>query len=196
MRLLANIKFKTQDGWSLKYQAIIDRGSPINIIPKIIWEETINRFKLTNKVSLDGIGPGSVAGYIGEVTTRISHGKKISPPFTMKAFLLESDSAPLILGFEDFLYRENMKWIRLNPPQGSIILNTGDYMQRITNDPPALDHAPGEQVDRGEHVWQAARHHSDGSLRLGRRNTRSAARFGRAEIRADLRCEISHADHE
>lgn len=30
--------------------------------------------------------------------------------------------------------RENNKWIRLNAPQGTIILNTGDYMQRITND--------------------------------------------------------------
>jgi isopenicillin N synthase-like dioxygenase len=27
-----------------------------------------------------------------------------------------------------------MKWIRLNPPFGTIILNTGDYVQRITND--------------------------------------------------------------
>lgn len=32
------------------------------------------------------------------------------------------------------LNRENGKWIRLNPEPGSIILNTGDYMQRITND--------------------------------------------------------------
>ena len=30
--------------------------------------------------------------------------------------------------------RENKKWIRLNAPPGTIILNTGDYMQRITND--------------------------------------------------------------
>ena len=30
--------------------------------------------------------------------------------------------------------RENNKWIRLNAPKGTIILNTGDYMQRITND--------------------------------------------------------------
>lgn len=28
----------------------------------------------------------------------------------------------------------NGKWIRLNPDPGTIILNTGDYMQRITND--------------------------------------------------------------
>ena len=27
-----------------------------------------------------------------------------------------------------------MKWVRLNAPPGSIILNTGDYMQRISND--------------------------------------------------------------
>jgi isopenicillin N synthase-like dioxygenase len=32
------------------------------------------------------------------------------------------------------LNRKNMKWIRLNPPQGSIVINTGDYMQRISND--------------------------------------------------------------
>jgi len=32
------------------------------------------------------------------------------------------------------LNRKNMKWIRLNPKFGDIILNTGDYMQRISND--------------------------------------------------------------
>lgn len=32
------------------------------------------------------------------------------------------------------LNRRNMKWIRLSAPRGSIILNTGDYMQRISND--------------------------------------------------------------
>ena len=32
------------------------------------------------------------------------------------------------------LNRRNMKWIRLDAPRGTIILNTGDYMQRISND--------------------------------------------------------------
>jgi isopenicillin N synthase-like dioxygenase len=27
-----------------------------------------------------------------------------------------------------------MKWVRLDAPRGAIVLNTGDYMQRITND--------------------------------------------------------------
>ena len=47
------------------------------------------------------------------------------------------------------LNRENMKWIRLNPPQGSIILNTGDYMQRITNDRlPSTTHRVGKPIER------------------------------------------------
>ena len=32
------------------------------------------------------------------------------------------------------LNRRNMKWIRIAAPRGTIILNTGDYMQRISND--------------------------------------------------------------
>ena len=41
--------------------------------------------------------------------------------------------APRVEGLQ-VLNRANMKWIRLSAPAGSIILNTGDYMQRISND--------------------------------------------------------------
>jgi len=41
--------------------------------------------------------------------------------------------APEIEGLQ-LLNRRNMKWVRLRAPRGSIILNTGDYMQRISND--------------------------------------------------------------
>jgi isopenicillin N synthase-like dioxygenase len=41
--------------------------------------------------------------------------------------------APRVEGLQ-VLNRANMKWVRLAAPAGSIILNTGDYMQRITND--------------------------------------------------------------
>lgn len=62
----------------------------------------------------------------------------------------EASGAARLLGHEDVdlftflpaprteglqvLNRRNMKWIRLSPPRGTIVLNTGDYMQRITND--------------------------------------------------------------
>lgn len=49
------------------------------------------------------------------------------------------------------LNRKNMKWIRLNPPWGSIILNTGDYMQRITNDRlPSTTHRVSQPADASE----------------------------------------------
>ena len=41
--------------------------------------------------------------------------------------------APAIEGLQ-VLNRRNMKWVRLEAPRGSLVLNTGDYMQRITND--------------------------------------------------------------
>ncbi|HVR39411.1 MAG TPA: 2OG-Fe(II) oxygenase family protein [Thermoanaerobaculia bacterium] len=41
--------------------------------------------------------------------------------------------APRVEGLQ-VLNRRNMKWVRLVAPRGTIILNTGDYMQRISND--------------------------------------------------------------
>ena len=69
------------------------------------------------------------------------------PPITAED---ESSGGGRMLGHEDVdfftilpaqsvdglqvLNHKNMKWIHLQAPKGSIILNTGDYMQRITND--------------------------------------------------------------
>jgi isopenicillin N synthase-like dioxygenase len=48
------------------------------------------------------------------------------------------------------LNRRNMKWIKLDAPPGSIILNTGDYMQRITNDRlPSTTHRVSQPQDPG-----------------------------------------------
>ena len=41
--------------------------------------------------------------------------------------------APRVEGLQ-LLNRRNMKWVRIDAPRGTIILNTGDYMQRISND--------------------------------------------------------------
>ena len=50
------------------------------------------------------------------------------------------------------LHRRTMKWVRVAAPPGSIVLNTGDYMQRITNDRlPSTTHrvsAPRDPADR------------------------------------------------
>jgi isopenicillin N synthase-like dioxygenase len=41
------------------------------------------------------------------------------------------------------------KWVRMRAPPGSIIINTGDYMQRISNDLyPSTTHRVGKPADR------------------------------------------------
>ena len=81
--------------------------------------------------------------------TRTNFGLRLNyyPPVSKED---EESGAARLLGHEDVdlftflpapeleglqvLNRANMKWIRLTAPPGSIILNTGDYMQRISND--------------------------------------------------------------
>ena len=47
------------------------------------------------------------------------------------------------------------KWVRLKAPPGSIIINTGDYMQRISNDRlPSTTHRVGKPSD-GSHLQRA-----------------------------------------
>ena len=103
IRLIGEVDIKTPTGWSAKYQAIIDTGSPANLILQSIWSQINHQIILAKKVFLGGIGAGEVVGYVGEVTARMSHRKKCSRPLQLKAFLLESDEAPLVMGFEDFL---------------------------------------------------------------------------------------------
>jgi isopenicillin N synthase-like dioxygenase len=43
------------------------------------------------------------------------------------------------------------KWVRMRAPYGSIIINTGDYMQRITNDRlPSTTHRVGKPSDKSQ----------------------------------------------
>jgi isopenicillin N synthase-like dioxygenase len=59
--------------------------------------------------------------------------------------------APKRDGLQVWNYRSN-KWVRLNAPENSIIINTGDYLQRITNDRlPSTTHRVGKPTD-GSHL--------------------------------------------
>ena len=52
-----------------------------------------------------------------------------------------------------FFNRKNNKWIRLHAPKGTIVLNTGDYMQRITNDRlPSTTHRVSKPLDKSLHA--------------------------------------------
>ena len=58
--------------------------------------------------------------------------------------------APKVGGLQVWNFMSE-KWVRLDPPEGSLIINTGDYMQRITNDRlPSTTHRVGKPKD-GSH---------------------------------------------
>ena len=60
--------------------------------------------------------------------------------------------APRVEGLQ-ILNRRNMKWVRIAAPPGSIILNTGDYMQRISNDIfPSTTHRVSKPRDPAQRV--------------------------------------------
>ena len=74
--------------------------------------------------------------------------------------------APGIEGLQ-VLNRASTKWVRLDAPKGTIILNTGDYVQRITNDilpstthrvskprDPALRSQPRISFPMNVYVWE------------------------------------------
>jgi isopenicillin N synthase-like dioxygenase len=74
--------------------------------------------------------------------------------------------APRIEGLQ-VLNRANMKWVRLDAPAGSIVLNTGDYVQRISNDvfpstthrvspprEPSLRRQPRVSFPMAVYVWE------------------------------------------
>jgi len=55
--------------------------------------------------------------------------------------------APAAEGLQVWNHRSS-RWVRLNAPRGSIIINTGDYMQRISNDRlPSTTHRVGKPRD-------------------------------------------------
>ncbi|MFL6728568.1 MAG: 2OG-Fe(II) oxygenase family protein [Sphingomicrobium sp.] len=59
--------------------------------------------------------------------------------------------APRAEGLQVWNHRSG-KWVRMTAPPGSIIINTGDYMQRITNDRlPSTTHRVGKPAD-GSHL--------------------------------------------
>ena len=101
VRLVGDVSFRTPDGWSITYEAIIDTGCPITVIPRSRWEN-IEHHMILPEASL-GLGGGTVTGQLGEVTLRFRYNNDVSPPITIKAHLLDSDDRPLILGFEDIL---------------------------------------------------------------------------------------------
>jgi predicted aspartyl protease len=103
IRLISSLRLKTSKAWTDPYKAIIDTGSPITLIPKHVWEKvSIKRISPT-PIKLLGLGSGTVSGKLAQVLIIFLDKERLSPPISLKALLVDSDTVPLIIGFEDVL---------------------------------------------------------------------------------------------
>ena len=103
IRLTASIQLQTTEGWTKKYKALVDTGNPISIIPNSVWKKAKISRILSDKSDVRGIGGGTVSGKLGEVTLVLVDKKPVSPVIRAKAILLDDDSVPFLVGFEDIM---------------------------------------------------------------------------------------------
>lgn len=103
IRLRASVQLQTAEGWTAKYKALVDTGNPISIVPKSVWRKSQRACFLSDKSVVHGIGGGRASGRLGEITFVFVDRNSASPAIRAKAILLDDDSVPFLIGFEDIL---------------------------------------------------------------------------------------------
>lgn len=106
IRLMAQIRLATREGWSRTRRAIVDTGNPVSVIPHSVWRELALPRTPGLRRRLHGIGTSdeaAVSGTLGRVHILLHDDRSASGPVEMRAFLLDDDAAPLLIGFEDIL---------------------------------------------------------------------------------------------
>ena len=101
-RVMVLVCFKTQDGWTQPYEAIVDTGAPLSILPVQIWEKIERKDLHPHEVS--GIVPGvSIPVQAAEISACLMDPTHTTPAFRFKAYLSQEKHIPLILGFDGIL---------------------------------------------------------------------------------------------
>ncbi|MFQ6062939.1 MAG: hypothetical protein ACE5J9_07165 [Methanosarcinales archaeon] len=105
-RIITLIKFKTSLGeWSKSYEALIDTGAHISVIPSNIWISTRYEWLATHKMY--GIVPREECELpvdIGKlICVLIDREGNFSNAIEIRAYLAPSDEIPLVIGFKDLL---------------------------------------------------------------------------------------------
>jgi isopenicillin N synthase-like dioxygenase len=151
--------FRTEDYW-----------------PRVDLERQARRLVLAHEQLFKPIAQAMLQGLgcdphlLDEKLTETNFGLRLNyyPPMTAEQ---DNSGAARLLGHEDVdLFtilpasrtdglqvwnHRSAKWVRMKAPPGSIIINTGDYMQRISNDRlPSTTHRVGKPSD-GSHLERA-----------------------------------------
>lgn len=112
-RLTVQVCFKKLHGWTQPYEAIIDTGAPVSIIPPAIWQEIEKEVLGEHKIQ--GIVPKKdsyLVVKIANVSCVLMDDKNVSDKLKIKAYLSLEEKVPLILGFEKIISQAKLY---LNP---------------------------------------------------------------------------------
>ena len=149
---------------------------PGDFWPKVEYERQLRPLVLAHEQLFKPIAQAMLQGLgcdphlLDDKLTRTNFGLRLNyyPPMTEEQ---DRSGAARLLGHEDVdLFtilpasradglqvwnHRSGKWVRMKGPPGSIIINTGDYMQRISNDRlPSTTHRVGKPSD-GSHLTRA-----------------------------------------
>lgn len=120
IRIIAQVKFKTPDGWSVSRDAILDTGSPISVLPNDMWHNIIVKklspYQTSGIVSKEEC---SLKGWLGKVSSIIHDEESESEIVSLTTFLAPISNIPVIIGFHDCLtqfdlfcsYRRKDAWL-------------------------------------------------------------------------------------
>lgn len=106
IRVIAQIRFKTSNGWTESFPAIVDTGSPVSVVPKDIWGLCL--IEPLYKSEIRGIVSGEdiyIPATFGKIKSILIDEETISSTFEANAFFADAEDIPLILGFSEMLDR-------------------------------------------------------------------------------------------
>lgn len=106
-RLICKTKFKTPQDWSKTYNAIIDTGATITLIPLSIWQD------INTEIIADHLVSGIISNEECKVPVKIAKVRIIifdlsgncTDELEITSYLSLLENVPLLLGFKDLLSR-------------------------------------------------------------------------------------------
>ena len=104
VRTKVQIRLRRESGWTRPFDAIVDTGAPISVLPRRVWEQ-IKRETL-GKDTMQGIVPGEgsvLPVVIAEVGGMLLDEKQETGRISFRSYLVSRDDVPLILGVDSVL---------------------------------------------------------------------------------------------
>ena len=118
IRVHCLVRFKTKEGWTEPYPAIIDTGAHTSLLPLRVWSSA--NHTLLGDHYVKGLVPGAKLDVkVGEVTAIFADIINTSKEYSFLCFFSPHDATPLILGFKELLsefkvvidYPKNRIWL-------------------------------------------------------------------------------------